>query len=622
MAENIGLDINKITVELVQKNIDKLTVGLSKFGKDQLKKLKLKTGLAFESYLSTATKKYGYSKTILYRDKIVALYDFYIPMNLKCGEEIIDTSNVRNLIDKNKFITVYGSGGIGKSTLFKHLFMNTIVNKDLIPIFVELRMMNDEEITLIDCIYKSLNNLKFDLEQDYFEQSLNSGRYLILLDGFDEIIDNKREKLIKEIIALTDKYDENHYILSSRRSDALYNGWNKSINFDLVPLDKEKAIALIDRLDYNFEVKNKFLYELENNLFKRHNSFCSNPLLLNLMLLTYEEFAEIPEKVHIFYSNAFAVLYSKHDATKAFKRQHRTSGNLGYDEFVKILSAMSALSYMESDITFDYPTLTKYINNSKKITKIDNFSSEDFITDIVESICLLYLDGLKYNFQHRSFQEFFTAKFILNLPDKKQFDIISKLIDKRYGSLESDNVLNLIIEMEREKFEKVFLIPKLKEIRDHVQGENEEVTYYNYLTTAFRSYELNYTIMDNPGALESGKHISFLFKRKNRKYYKDLLSYIIQKYKDIYSFIELPEPNLSYKRIDIIEEYGELDEELGLINVDIDIIPNNEELMRDFLAHSKFYIMEYNFGMHLLETLEEKHRETDNILGELFGIDV
>jgi energy-coupling factor transporter ATP-binding protein EcfA2 len=622
VEENTGVDINKVMVDLVQKNVDKLTVGLGKFGTDQYKKLKIKTGLAFEKYLTSATTKYGYTKTILYRDKSVALYEFFIDMDLKCDSEIIDTSNIRNLINKNKFVTVYGSGGIGKSTLFKHFFMNTIINTDLIPIFVELKMINDEEITLADCIYKSLNNLKFDLEKSYFEESLNSGRYLVLLDGFDEVVDNKRDNLIKEITALTDKYDENHYILSSRRSDALYNGWNKSTNFDLVPLDINKACALIDKLDYNPEVKGKFLHELKNTLYERHKSFCSNPLLLNLMLLTYKEFAEIPEKVHIFYANAFAVLYSQHDATKSFKRQHKTSGVLGYDEFVKILYAMSALSYMDSTITFDYPTLTKYVNNSKKITKVDDFETEDFIKDIVESICLLYLDGLKYNFQHRSFQEFFTAKFILNLSDKKLFDIISILVDKRYNSLKTDNVLNLILEMEREKFEKVFLIPILKEIKDYVQGQNNDITYYNYLTTAFKSYQLDYAMKGNPDIEEPEDCVVFTFKNNDRKHYMELMGYIVEKYKDIYPSIELPTPNSGYRRVDIIQKYGDFNEMSGESTVNLDIVPQTEELMKDFLAHAKMYIMQYNFGMQLLDILEKKHNDTDNILEELFGIDI
>ena len=36
-----------------------------------------------------------------------------------------------------------------------------------------------------------------------------------------------------------------------------------------------------------------------------------------MMLMTFDEFAEIPSKMHVFYEQAFNVLYNKHDATKA-----------------------------------------------------------------------------------------------------------------------------------------------------------------------------------------------------------------------------------------------------------------------------------------------------------------
>jgi hypothetical protein len=41
-----------------------------------------------------------------------------------------------------------------------------------------------------------------------------------------------------------------------------------------------------------------------------------------MMLMTFDEFAEITSKMHIFYDQAFNVLYNKHDATKtSFRRK-------------------------------------------------------------------------------------------------------------------------------------------------------------------------------------------------------------------------------------------------------------------------------------------------------------
>ena len=67
----------------------------------------------------------------------------------------------------------------------------------------------------------------------------------------------------------------------------------------------------------------------------KHESFASNPLLLNIMLLTYDNYADIPEKLHLFYSNAFETLYIKHDATKGgYKREFKTK--LSSDDFKRV----------------------------------------------------------------------------------------------------------------------------------------------------------------------------------------------------------------------------------------------------------------------------------------------
>ncbi len=47
--------------------------------------------------------------------------------------------------DVTDFIIIQGTGGIGKSTLMKHLFINELEQKSLIPVFLELKDINDFE---------------------------------------------------------------------------------------------------------------------------------------------------------------------------------------------------------------------------------------------------------------------------------------------------------------------------------------------------------------------------------------------------------------------------------------------------------------------------------------------
>ena len=77
----------------------------------------------------------------------------------------------------NKII-VTGTGGVGKSILFKHLFLNTIETTSFIPVLIELRGFNIcevREISDISSIYKTLCDNGFDLSEEYFEYSMKEG---------------------------------------------------------------------------------------------------------------------------------------------------------------------------------------------------------------------------------------------------------------------------------------------------------------------------------------------------------------------------------------------------------------------------------------------------------------
>lgn len=132
----------------------------------------------------------------------------------------------------NKII-VTGTGGIGKSILFKHLFLNTIEETGLIPVLIELRSFNIcdvREISIFDTIYKSLCDNGFDLSKEYFEYSMEEGGYIIFLDGYDEVNRDKAEKVTSEIKALAEKYNDNRYFLSSRPSEE-FIGWNDFVKW-------------------------------------------------------------------------------------------------------------------------------------------------------------------------------------------------------------------------------------------------------------------------------------------------------------------------------------------------------------------------------------------------------
>lgn len=630
-------DYAKIISNLIQKNIEGISKSIYKKGEQKYKERLISTGQAFENYLNTAVLKFNKVKTILYHHRPVPLYDFYVDVHAKCGYDRINTDQIKNLLEYSNCITLFGSGGTGKSTLFKHLFLNTIKDTELIPIFVELKDVDRKEYEKIeDFIYDSLRDLNFTLEKDLFIKSLHSGKYVIFLDAFDEVKESKKSFVSEEIVRLSNQYISNNYFVSSRPNNMLERGWDNFSDFIVEPLNKEKSIKLIENLQYDDELKERFLLQLsEGTLFDTHESFCSNPLLLTIMLLTFEEFAEIPDKLHIFYSRAFDVLYSKHDATKgSFVREKRfEKRGLASDDFENVLSAFSAISYSDSSITFTRDSLIDYIKKARDFTQID-FDVSDFEIDIVEAVCILALEGLEYKYQHRSFQEYFTAKFINNLTDDEQKEFLTILIEENPNSMR-DEIFNMLSEMNRVKLEKNFLIPVLNEVREMVNNDVEnEANQLKFMQTMYSLVSLRKKIKVktiNGQKVESEEHTpTFRVSHRDGAYnfkYMHVVRFAANKYRTIIEDIPeefrkrryLLENKGKYKeiynrRIDELVE-DDFQENHLMLNLKFKDIGEDPKLVEDLLFCCKRHIFDLKFALYVLERLEEKYRNPRSIKG-------
>lgn len=143
---------NQIVKEVIAKFAEPLMKQLKKISKDEWEKFKIDFDIVFTKYLTKSYDKYSKIKTILYKTEPQYIYDFFeFPILLKKPEILVNTENVNTILDISNFIIIQGTGGIGKSTLLKHLFINELENKDLIPVFIELK-----DISLIENDYTIL----------------------------------------------------------------------------------------------------------------------------------------------------------------------------------------------------------------------------------------------------------------------------------------------------------------------------------------------------------------------------------------------------------------------------------------------------------------------------------
>jgi hypothetical protein len=490
-------DSTKFAAEIASNFIGQWIANGVDFVKDKGKKCEILLQTAFKNYLKASLKKYSLIKTILYKDQPKPLVDLYVDMDVKIKNSTIKTNKLSELLKIGPRLIITGTAGVGKSTLMKRLFLRAL-DERYIPIFVELRSADHNE-DLIDSIYKQMANLGFNLEKCYLIETLKLGKIVCFFDGYDEVDLANKEKFAKRINELSDQYKDCYFIISSR-PDPEFAAWNQFTVLTTLPLSKEQACELINRLEYEKEIKHKFLKELSGHLFKKHESFLSNPLLLTIMLMSYDQYAEIPSKIHLFYSQAFETLFSKHDATKlGYKR--KMYSNLAYDDFKRILSCFSILSYFDSVHSFNEEAINKYLNNSMKILDI-KFNTKDFTDDLLRSVCILSQDGLNYVYIHRSFQEYFSAVFILNSISDIQDKLIQKLMNNKM--LSYDIVLVLMFSMNKDIVDQKVVLPFLEQLKlttkyNLIPQEESLFLFYQNLTKELGVGEkiLAYTNINN-----------------------------------------------------------------------------------------------------------------------------
>lgn len=448
---------------ILEKYMDPIIEKIKEISKSEWEKFKIDSDIAFIKYFENAYEKYSKIKTILYRTEPKYLYDFFEFPNLeKEYDEQIDSSHVNNLLDISHFLIVRGTGGIGKSTFMKHLFIDELNQKDLIPIFIELKDLNeiDCDYNIQDFIFNKLYNLGSKINEKYLGYALQSGCFLLLLDGYDEILSDKKNVFFKKLTDFCDLYSNNYYIISSRPYSEFIE-FQRFTVLSLCNFSKEQAISLVEKIDFDQKIKKQFSQALSESLYEKHESFASNPLLLNIMLLTYDNYGDIPEKLHLFYANAFETLYSKHDATKGgYKRELKTK--LSIDQFKKAFSNFCFITYFQGKMEFTNQDLFAFFEKSK-INNVE-FDVEAMIDDLVNSICVLYKEGLNYRFTHRSFQEYFSALFLKELSDENLSKMSIELIKKDVHRAAKDSVFYMLYDMAEARMEQNVILPLLEMI--------------------------------------------------------------------------------------------------------------------------------------------------------------
>mgnify|MGYP004598226233 CR=1 FL=1 len=450
----------------------------------------------YRTYLNRAREKHSKKKTFLYemqRD----FYGFFVCNDVKRREtvyrgehrndkkddRVIKNACIDSFEEERRFIVLSGTGGMGKSMMMTHFMLDTIdKNKETgkVPVFVLLRDYNPAAGDLIDFIFGELKRHDMDLHLSDLVELLQSGKGVILFDGLDEIKSENCRRFYKEMENLADSYPEASYIVSSRPT-MNFRGLSRFTVYDLQPFSQEQAVEMVGKLDQSVVdpvIQKDFIQDLKCNRFgfdwRERMDFLGNPLFLTILLLAYEGNHDIPTERYLFYEQAYDAMAKKHDAAKALTREFATG--LNSREFQNYFGEFCTITYEQEKYDFTPEEISAYFQEVIEANELDT-TPEAFIEDVTGKICLIYKDGGKYYFIHRSFQEYFVAYFFSRQLEQRYGAVLD--IFQRRDSADHDSVvLPMLFDMEQNKTELCIIIPFLEQI---FKDENDDEAYEHFL---------------------------------------------------------------------------------------------------------------------------------------------
>ncbi|PJZ43807.1 NACHT domain-containing protein [Leptospira brenneri] len=425
--------------------------------------IKFTFGEGIQTYISLKLNSFSNIKTILHRQLPKYFYDIYQTQAVYCNKLRITIDSHKSLEQFGPYITVIGGPGSGKTTLLRHIFMSSISLGEKIPLYLELRRIDFDKLSLNDIINQTVQENFSTESKRIIKKLLELEKFIILLDGFDELTFSMREKFIYSLNNYREKYPNNFFILTSRPSpvaELIPNFTNIKIsNFTL-----DEAISFIEKQDLEEELLTNLKKDIKEKKWNETEKFLSNPLLLSTFILTYKNNSTLPEKNSEFYERVSNALFSEHDSWHKNGYVRKSHSELSIDSVKFLLNEFAFKNTFKLQYSFDSVTINsdfeQFITNQKFNAQVDKLKE-----DLTVSYGILTEDSGVYQFIHRSLQDYFAAQKVQKINSLHKTIIYDKIYDltKRTSGYEIGNFIEFISELDDYYYNKLFMLRVLSE---------------------------------------------------------------------------------------------------------------------------------------------------------------
>lgn len=344
------------------------------------------------------------------------------------------------LIKHTPKLMILGKPGAGKTTFLKHIALLCNESKVLpgsVPVFVSLKDFCNQNryAHLSDYILTDFKNCKVSEEE--FNRLLNHSKLIFLLDGLDEVREQDISHAINQVKELSQSFRKNRFIITCRLAANDYKFENFA-EVEICDFNKNQ-IRTFARNWFTAKEKiqraEKFIERVEENT--RIQELATNPLLLTLLCLVFEDSGDFPLNRSELYEEGLDVLLRKWDANRDIDRPQAYK-NLSRHRKEDLLSHIAYVTFEKNEYFFKRKSIEHEIRKY-----IYNLPSSIMNPETIELDCYAILRSIEaqhglivevakgiYSFSHLTFHEFFVSKKIAKTIDpEEQKQTLGSLIE-------------------------------------------------------------------------------------------------------------------------------------------------------------------------------------------------
>jgi len=326
----------------------------------------------------------GQVKTILDPDSIVQISDMFFDQAVLFNDEYIEFFSQFG----NKQVLIEGGPGQGKSLYLRKLCLKEGSGNSYIPIFIEFRNLKYKN-KLKDDLMEAIEDLGVKLDLTLFDFLAQSEKILLLLDGFDEVPNNERARVTRELETIARTYPKLRMIISSRPD----SGMGSSFYFSkrkISPMKLETQqdfVKHLPKIGRQSESINKILVSS-----RFISEVTTTPLLLTLFTITYNARQFKPDSLAEFYTLIFPTMLYRHDRMKIGFERERKAGRTDY-QMQRLFDSISFLSLCDNNTQFSVSQFQRYLENAAKLERLPDNIEDLLIDDITNITALIIRDG-------------------------------------------------------------------------------------------------------------------------------------------------------------------------------------------------------------------------------------